>query len=341
MIAFDLWPRMIADDLVMKLPLTDGGTIQASPALAGLVEGALDLVQNLLCPIFVKPDCCAQDILDARNKLISLVQCGCAVRGAFQITNNRVLYREGVFTIGWYEVENGGECLAEVGLGHFHPEGVDVRSHQIPIADVDARRRHKTGDHLIRLSEIILVVWAATGAIGIHQCRLPAATGPTTALRIIGRCWRNVAQIDQVQLSYVYAQFHRRGAEKERQIGGAESFLPLFPVFGRYLGCVLARLKHALQIHKTAITLHEVSVDFGRDLASRQESRPIKGANLAFRRQPTEGIGVDLIAWDIAASHLLDNAVSLEREKKKADGLVDFIAAKILALWRIGRQGSL
>ncbi len=58
---------------------------------------------------------------------------------------------------------------------------MDMGSHQIAIADVDARRRHETGDHLIRLSEIILVVWAATGAISINQRRLPAAAGPTAS----------------------------------------------------------------------------------------------------------------------------------------------------------------
>ena len=122
----------------------------------------------------------------------------------------RVLDRQRQLAIRRREVKDRGERLAEVRLGHLHPDGMDVRAHEIAIAHVDARRGHRARDHLAGLAEEILVVRAASGTVGEDQRRLPAATGPAAALRIVGRGRRDVAQVDEVQLGDVHAQLHRR-----------------------------------------------------------------------------------------------------------------------------------
>ena len=87
---------------------------------------------------------------------------------------------------------------------------MDVRAHEIVIAHVNARRGDRACDHLAGFSEEILVVRAASGAVGEDQRRLPAATGPAAALRIVGRGGRDVAQVDEVQLGDVHTQLHGR-----------------------------------------------------------------------------------------------------------------------------------
>ncbi len=168
---------------------------------------------------------------------------------------------------------------------------------------------------LVRLTEVILVVRAASRAIGVDQGRLTATAGPAAALGVVGRRRRDVAQIDEVQLSDVHAQLHGRRAEQERQIAAAESVFALLAVFGGDLGSMLARFEHALQIHETAVALHEIAVDLGRDLARVQQPRAVHRTNSALRWQPTEGVSIDLIAGDVAAANLLDDAVTLQREK--------------------------
>ena len=83
-------------------------------------------------------------------------------------------------------------------------------THQITVADVDARRSHRTRDHLVRFAEVILIVRAAARAISVDQGRLAATSGPAAALGIVGRRRWDITQIDEVQLSDVHAQFHRR-----------------------------------------------------------------------------------------------------------------------------------
>ena len=251
---------------------------------------------------------------------------------ASQLSRDGVLDRQRELAIRGREVEHRGERLAEVGLGHLHPDGVDVGAHQILVAQVDARRGDGTGDHLARLAEEVLVVRAAPRAVGEDQRRLAAAAGPAAALGVVGRRRRHVAQVDDVELGDVDAELHGRRAEEQRQVAGAEAVLALLAVLGRDLGGVLARLEHALQIDEAPVALDEVAVDLGRDLAGVQQARPVQWANLAVRRQPAQGIGIDLVAGIVAAANLLDDAVALQREKQKADGLIDFGAAEVAAL---------
>src|SRR5437660_62660 len=93
------------------------------------------------------------------------------------------------------DIHDGGERLAEIGLGHFHPDGVDMGAHEVTIAEIDPRRGYRPGYHLVRLAEVILVVWAAARAVGVNKCRLATASGAAAALSIVRRRGRNVAQI--------------------------------------------------------------------------------------------------------------------------------------------------
>ncbi len=124
-------------------------------------------------------------------------------------------------------------------------------------------------------------------------------------------------------------------------VAGAESVLALLAVFGVHLGGVLARFEHAFQIHEAAVALDEVAVGLGWNLARLQQPRPVDGPHLAIRRQPAQGIGIDLVAGNVAAADLLDNAVALQRQEEEADGLVDLIAAEGLPLRHMRRQRAL
>ncbi len=81
-VALGLRPRVIADDLVVQLPLADGRAVEAAPALAGGIEGALDLVEHLLRPVLVEPRGRGQLVADAGDELVGLGERGRAMRRA-------------------------------------------------------------------------------------------------------------------------------------------------------------------------------------------------------------------------------------------------------------------
>ena len=137
---------------------------------------------------------------------------------------------------------------------------MDVRSDQIPVSEVDTGRRHRSGDHSLGFAVEILVVGAASRAVGEHQCGLSPATRPPAALRVVRRRGRDVAQVDEVQLSDVDPELHRRRAEQKRQIPLPKTRLPFLALLGHHLRRVLTRFKHALQFHEIAIALDEVAV---------------------------------------------------------------------------------
>lgn len=240
--------------------------------------------------------------------------------------------------IGRSQVENRGQGCAQIRCGHFHPDGVDVGTNQIAVPDVDPRRCHKSGNHLVRFMEVILIMWAPSGAVGIDEGRLSTASGPATALRVIGRGGRNVAEIDEIQLGDVHAQFHRWRAEQQRQIAAAETVLAFLAVLRRDLGRVFPGFEDAFQIHETSVALDEVTIDLGRHLAHFQQARPVHRPNLAIGRQPTQGVRVDLVTGNVTAANLLDDAIAFEREQKEANDLIHLRATEVLRGWDMGRQ---
>ena len=69
---------------------------------------------------------------------------------------------------------------------------MDVRTHQVAVAKVDAGWRDGARDHTLGLTEIILIVGAAASAVGIDQRGLAPSTRTATPLSIVRRSRRNV-----------------------------------------------------------------------------------------------------------------------------------------------------
>jgi hypothetical protein len=67
-------PGVVADDPVVQFALAHGGAIQTAPALAGSIEGPLDLVQGLAAPGVVEPDGCGELVAQAGDELIGLAE---------------------------------------------------------------------------------------------------------------------------------------------------------------------------------------------------------------------------------------------------------------------------
>src|SRR5262249_48986691 len=157
------------------------------------------------------------------------------------------------------------------------------------------------------------VVGATTRTVCVDQRRLSATSGPAAALGVIGRCWRNVAEVDQVQLCDVYTKLHRWRAEEKRQIAAPEPLFTLFAIFGCNLCSMLSGFEHTLKFYETTITLDKVTIDFRWDFTRFEESRPINRAYLSFSWQPAKGVSIDLKARHLAATNLLNYAVTFQR----------------------------
>ena len=213
-----------------------------------------------------------------------------------------------------------------------------MRTDEVAVAKVDPGRRHAAGNHPDRLTVEVLIVRAASGAVGEYHGRLPASAGASAALRVVGRRRRNVAQIDQVQLLDVDAQFHRRRAEHERKLAVTEAVLPLLPVLRRHLRGVLACLEDTPEVHEASIALHEVAIHLKRQPSLVREAGAVERAILTGTGQPAQRVGVKLVAWAVVSAptpHLLDNAVALQGQKQKPDDLVGFGASNAVVRSRV------
>ena len=138
---------------------------------------------------------------------------------------------------------------------------MDVGLDQVLVRQVEPRRRDRTGDHSLRALEKVLIVWAATGAVGEHQCRLPAASCPSAPLGIVGRRGRHVAHIDDVELGNVDAELHRRRAVEHGELGFAKVFLAFLAYVVGDLRRVLAGLDPVQVRCHAAVELDEEGVD--------------------------------------------------------------------------------
>lgn len=235
-------------------------------------------------------------------------------------------------------IENRCEGFTEIGFGDFHPYGVDMGTNEVAIPQINAGRDDRASNHPIGVFEVILIVRAATGAVGINQRGLSTTTGAATALRVVGRGRRDVAKIDDVKLGDVHAEFHRWGTEQQRQFRSTKAIFAFLAVFGRHLSGVLAGFQHTFQVNETAIAFHEVLVHLGRNFSGVEQTRAIHGAHLAGIRQPSESVVIDLVTWHVATAHLFDNAVTFESEEEEADAGVHFRATERFIRLRMGQQ---
>ncbi len=155
----------------------------------------------------------------------------------------------------------------------------------------------------------------AARAIGINQRGLSAPPSATAALCVVSRSGRHVAHVDQVQLGNVHPEFHGGRTEEQGQVGGAEAFFPVFPVFGSDLCRVFAGFEQAFEVYKFSVAFHKIGIDFGRYVAYFEQTCAILRTHLAVACEPAQGGMVNLITGNIPAAHLLHDSVALKRQK--------------------------
>src|SRR5439155_14802066 len=108
-----------------------------------------DLVENVASPVFMKPVRAGEVRADAVNKVVCLGESGSPVRWASQLGLQQIFDREQNLAVIALNIENGGQGFAEVGFGDFHPDGVDVGAHEVPIPQINAWRRDGSGHHAV------------------------------------------------------------------------------------------------------------------------------------------------------------------------------------------------
>ena len=193
-----------------------------------------------------------------------------------QFFSEHLLHRQRQpFSLRWIEIQNRRQRSAQVRPRDLHPHGVNVRANQIAVPEIDAGRRHRTGDHPGRLAVEVLIVGAAPGAVGEDKGGLPASSRTPAALRVVGRGGRNVAQVDEVELGDVDAELHGRGAEEQRQLAFPKAGLAFLAVLRGHLSGVLACFENALQVHEAAIALDEVAVHLRGKPALVEQAGPL------------------------------------------------------------------
>jgi len=137
---------------------------------------------------------------------------------------------------------------------------VKVGPGQFLAGEVDARGLHGTGDHLPFMMEEVLVVAASGQAVGDDQGGVALASGAAAALGVVGWSGRDVAQVHQLQVGDVDAQFHGGRAEEAFELAVPETELPLLPPLVIDLGGVLPPLRKAQQAGRPGVEADEIAV---------------------------------------------------------------------------------
>ena len=333
MIALRLRTGMVADDVVVQIALANGRAIEVAPADARLIEVDRDLAEHLVHPSFVEPGGLGKLGADVRDHRRCPQPRRVTPPGTAQHVVERAPDRQRQRSILGIQFQNVFQRLPEIGLRRLHPHRVDVRADQVAIAEVDAGRRYRSGDHPDGLAVEVLIVRAAPRAVGEDQRRLPAATGAPAALSVVGRRGRDVAQVDEVQLLDVDAQFHRRRAEQQRETAIPEARLPLLAVLRRHLRGVFAPLQNALEVYEAAVALDEVTVDLLRKRSFVEQPDVVDRPILTVIGQPAQGVRVELIARIVgvaSAPYLLHDAVALQGQEQEANQIVGLRATHAL-----------
>ena len=104
---------------------------------------------------------------------------------------------------------------------------------------------------------------------------------------------------------------------------------------------MLACFENAVEVHETPIALHEVAVHLGGKAALFQQAGTVDRAVLAVPGQPSQRIGIELVARITAvplAANLLDDAVALERKKQEPDDFIGLRAPEALGRREVRRD---
>jgi len=231
MVAFRFRACVVHNDPVVEFSLPDGGTVQFPPACADHVEVPFDLVKDLVDPVIVEPYGLRQLVLDSVDEEVGPRDGGGTVDRTRKLLSKVFLDGQIDLSVFADDVKDARERLSQIGPGNLHPDGVDVRPHEVAVPEIDPGRRHRASHHLCRLPEVVLVVRAPARAIGVYQRRLTATAGPAAPLRVIGRCRRDIAQVHHIELGYVDTKFHGGRAKEQGKAGTAETVLSLLPLF--------------------------------------------------------------------------------------------------------------
>src|SRR5262249_54911982 len=132
-IALGVWSRVVDDDLVVQLALADRRSIQAAPALAGVLEAQLELVKGLLRPVVVEPTRASQVCANALNQVVRSTKRCSPMHWVRQLTFDRVLHGQIDPAVSAVDIEHGGQSLPKIRLGRLHPQGMDVRPHEVAV----------------------------------------------------------------------------------------------------------------------------------------------------------------------------------------------------------------
>lgn len=97
----------------------------------------------------------------------------------------------------------------EARIGGAEGDGVQVAEDDVPVTDPEVRRGDLAGDHLGGFVEEVAVVRRAPG-VAEDDANPGAAAGAPSALRVVVRPRRDVAQDDGVEPSHVDAHFQGR-----------------------------------------------------------------------------------------------------------------------------------
>jgi len=199
--------------------LACGCAVQLPPAREGAVELLRRFQDHAVDPVVGEPGRLGEDGgEDLAHLLAELVPRRCSeleLAGGIDAQGEVVL-------IGVDDLLDGltqGEAHAG------EPDGVDVGSQQGFVAEVEAGRAHAARDNFFPAAEEVLVVAVERAAIGEDEARLSLTSGPAAALGVVGGRGGYIAEMDQVEVGDVHAQFHGRGADR---IGQAPAESALF-----------------------------------------------------------------------------------------------------------------
>ena len=186
-----------------------------------------------------------------------------------------------------------------------------MRPHERLVGQVETRWPHAAGDHVRAAVEEVLVVAVERAAISEDQAGLALAPSAAAALGVIGRRRRHVAQVNQVEVGDVHAQFHRGRAHQVGQPTTQLGFLPRVAVFPAetalapfafagldHLRRVLAGLERRQRGGRLAVEPLEEGVHRGRRRRSRGRRATgihrVKGRRAAVAQSPEQAGGVEL-----------------------------------------------
>ena len=231
--------------------------------------------------------------------------------------------------VGLLQIQQRRDAGVQLHLGCRQPHGVQMAVDEIAVRQIERGRADHTVDHLVGMVEEPLVVRAQGRAVGDDQGLLPRAASTATALRVVGRRGRHVAQVDRVEGRDVDAQLHCGRAEHHRQtferglvgrvlqpvlailLGVAEALFEELAPARIHLGGVLLRL----EVEQRVLLLGEGGGD-------REVELPEEAVVLAFLldlggvdehpvhcrgvQAPADQVGLDLVSLRVAVVRSTD-----------------------------------